>query len=469
MINSLVAYLRTQYVKLNKFQFDNENKANLLLNHLAVAYIFFISFTPHGYAVSFIFTLLYIIILLRGNYIKYLKISLSNPITLPFLLFMCIHYIWYFIGTNDLDAGKDTLKYSHYLLYPFFFFLFLDQRFYTRLLTSFLAGVMISTFLSYLIQFNIIPREFIIDGIQVPWKETGNLLKIIFYSSINGEPAPFLEHSWYSILLATTSSLLFYKLFHSKSLYFKIIYFVFFIIISINLFFIGGRIGYLLYALLFLTNIFIIIKHYTSRKYISIILFLPIILVFIMYEAGGLFHKRVDLTISGLKTINNTKHNIDGSFSERFLMAKAGLEIVPKNFLFGIGTGDQKLVLRSKPENVNNPIQHHRDIHNQHIDMFMQFGFLGFLFYLYLFYAAAKFKAGTSEKNSLKLLILVSMIITGFFGSFWHFLPILFTMLIIITSSNMNIIMTEIKQSKIKTVIGYTLMILLSYSIEQLQ
>lgn len=465
---SLTIFLSNISKQINLFQFYRENKINLLLNHLAVVYMFFVSFAPHGYAVSFIFTLMYILIFIRGYYVKYLKISLSHPLTISFLLLMLVHYLWLF-GTDDTDFAHETLKYAHYLLYPFFFFLFLDQRFYTRLLSTFLAGVMMSELLSYFIQFNIIPREFIMDNIQVPWKETGHFLQIIFYSSMNNEPTPFLEHSWYSILLATASSILFYKSFHSKALSLKIINLVFFITLSINLFFIGGRIGYLLYVLLLITNIFIMTRNKISIKSILIALSLPFILMLSMYQLSDLFHKRVNLTLAGLHTINNTTHNVDGSFSERFLIAKAGLKTISDNFLLGIGTGDQLWTLRSIDENINNPIQHLRDVHNQHLDMFLQFGLLGFLFYLNVYYRTAKFKTGNQEKDALKTLILISMFSTAFFGSFWYFLPVLFTTLIIITTADKNILTSGIEKSNIKTVLGYIFMIFLSYTVEQLQ
>jgi O-antigen ligase len=463
-----MTYKTNVYTAIHTFTSKHENTINVLLNHLAVVYVFFVSFAPHGYAVSFIFTIMYILLFLRGNYIKYLRISLSNPITIAFLLMQTIYYLW-FLGSNDIDAAYDALQYSHYLLYPFFFFLFLDQKFYARLLTSFLAGVMLSELLTYLIQFSFIPKELILHNIQFPWKANGHLKEIIFYRSINNEPAPFLEHSWYSILLATASSILFYKSLHSKTSRLKIIYLGFFITISIDLFFIGGRIGYLLYILLLLTNLFLLKKEHISKRHILISLSAPLIVGLSMYQLSGLFQQRINLTLDALYTINDTAHNIDGSFSERFLMAKAGIEAIPDNFLLGVGTGDQRLILRSKPNNINNPIQHHRDVHNQYIDIFIQFGFIGFLVYLNLFYQITKVKIEDQEKESLKKLFLLAIIYTGFFGSFWYFLPVLFTILIIISTANKNIITATIEASNNKVIIGYILMIILSYTIEKLQ
>ena len=82
--------------------------------------------SPNGYGVSFLFFVMFLLILIRGNYLKYLKISLSHPITQVSLIMMGVIYLW-MIGNDDIFWAKHmVLRYNHYFLYPFFFFLFLD-------------------------------------------------------------------------------------------------------------------------------------------------------------------------------------------------------------------------------------------------------------------------------------------------------------------------------------------------------
>lgn len=454
---------------LDKFHSRNENQINLYLNHLAVVYMFFVPFEPHGYAVSFIFFLMYSLIIVRGNYLKYLKISLSNPLTLPFMLMMLVHYIWMY-GNDCIEGAHETLKYSHYFLYPLFFFLFLDHRFYPRLLGSFLAGLMLSSeTLSYLMQFDLIPRGFEIT-FQVPWKENG--LHIVFYRSVSGEPSPFLDHSWYSTLLATAASIFFYKGLISTQFNHKILNFIFFTSISINLFFIGGRTGYVLYLLLISTIILLMARKKTSIKNILSALSLPIVIVLLMYQTSPLFHQRVDHTFHSIKSVQTAttlSATADGSFNEKALKAQAALKLISNNLLWGVGTGDQLFELRSNPDNMNNPIQKYRDVHNQYLDILMQFGIIGFLFYLYLLYTIARHGIVSDEKNMVKTIALIGMIFTGFLLSFWYFIPVLFTTLIIISTANTNTIENKLKQTDPKTVMKYALMILLSYTVGILQ
>lgn len=454
--------------KIYQFQGNNENKINIFLNHLAVVYMFFVPFAPHGYSVSFIFTLIYILLFVRGHYIKYIKSSLSQPLVVPFLLMALVHYLW-LMGTTDIDFAKSTLRYSHYLLYPFFFFLFLDQRFYSRLLAAFLAGVMFSESLSYLMQFHLIPLGYNVL-LDVPWKKSA--LDIVLYAAKNGEPAPFLEHSWYSILLAITGAIFFFKGFHTQELKLKVVNFFFFTTISMNLFFIGGRTGYMLYILLLTIILFSMAKNKYSIKYIAIAFGFPLLIIFFMYSSGGLFQKRADLTINAiytLRTAESFSQTADDSFNQKFLKAKAAIGLISENFFWGVGTGDQLSELRSKPENKNNPIQTLHDVHNQYLDMWMQFGLIGFSFYIYLLYTIGKFKIEDEEKGILKTIAFSAMIFVGFLGSFWYFLPVLFTMLIILATANKNTITTKIEKPNFKMILGYMAMILFSYIVDMLQ
>lgn len=451
------------------FQVKHENNINLWLNHLLVAFMFFISIAPNGYAIDFIFTLMMLLIAMRGNYITYMKISLSHPITKAFLLLMAVHYIWLY-GTTDMNWANTTLKYSHYLLYPFFFFLFIDQRFFNRFLSSFIAGALLSESLSYLMQFHLIPWGYSINNIQLPWNEIGHKFKIIFYSAINNEPAPFLEHSWYSVSISLTAVIILYKAISNKTTILeKTIDFIFFITMSINLFFIGGRTGYVLYFILLFILLLKTYKKINSKKTTFLIILAPIVITIFMYNTGGLFQHRVDESVNVLQQINDKTYDMKTSVGKRLHLAECGLESIPKHFFFGVGTGDQQSYLRNNPDNKNHIIQTTRDVHNQYIDIFLQFGLVGFLFYLNLIYQVFKFKPNDEIKDTVKLLTIVAMSYTGFLASFWYFLPVFFTSLIIISTANKDIITTKIESSNLKLIFLYSSMILISYTVEKLQ
>lgn len=201
-------------------------------------------------------------------------------------------------------------------------------------------------------------------------------------------------------------------------------------------------------------------------------LILPLMVLIFMYDAGGLFKLRVDQTINALTTIttvNDFSKTADISFNEKYQKAQASIRLISEHFFFGVGTGDQLSELRSKPENIHNPIQWNRDVHDQYLDIFMQFGLIGFSFYLYLLYKIYKFQILDEEKNIVKTVVLIAMIFSGFLASFWYFLPVLFTTLIVITSANKNILTNEVKQADTMLIFKYSLLIVLSYIVGILQ
>ena len=330
---------------------------------------------------------------------------------------------------------------------------------------------MISETLSYLMQFKIIPLG-LKKIFHMPWASNEVLNTIVFYNAWIGEPTPFLEHSMYAVLLATISSILLYKFFTSKETNFLInLNLLFFTTISFNLFFIGGRLGYILYFFLILYLIYLSIKHnLVTKKYIFIVLSISFSIVALMYLNGGLFKKRVDLSIRVIKDIQHTKtYDINTSVGQRYEMTMAGIELIKKHPIFGVGTADQLSSLRDDPNNKNNIIQKRLDIHNQYLDILMQFGLIGFLIYLYYLYKIIKFKPLDDERSTIKNITMIAMIWTGFWGTFTYFLPVFFSAMIIISSANKKILNNNLKQTTLKEFYFYILLAILSYTYEQLQ
>jgi len=80
------------------------------------------------------------------------------------------------------------------------------------------------------------------------------------------------------------------------------------------------------------------------------------------------------------------------------------------------------------------------NVHNQYLEILMQFGVVGFFIYLYFLYGIYKYTPETKEKQILKSITLINMILTGFLAYFWFFLTALYGMLITI-STNKNTIL----------------------------
>ncbi len=455
---------------IQTFQQNNEDKINLYLNHLLVVYMFLVPIAPNEYAVDFIFSLMFLLIAIRGNFLKYLKISLSHPITRASLLMMSVFYIWMYGNSDTFWAEHMVFKYNHYFMYPFFFFLFLDYRFFERLLTGLISGVMLSEILSYLMQFHIIPWG-IIKEVHMPWAEDGVLNKIVFYRAWTNEPNPFLEHSLYSVLIATTASILLYRFLADKKIEIsKYINLLFFTTVSFNLFFTGGRTGYILYFMLISYLIYFSIKtKLVTKKYIFTTISVPIIIAMTMYLNGGKFKERIDHSLNVIHKIKNNTYDNKSSLGTRYELQKAGLQLIKENPFFGVGTADQLSELRNNPDNKNNPIQGLLDVHNQYIDILMQFGIIGFLVYLNFIYTVIKFKPIDKNRNTIKNITLIAMLWSGFTEVFTYFYPVFFTALFVATTGNKKILKNDIKSPTSKEVVIYITIAILSYAYEQLQ
>jgi len=451
---------------IKSFQYKNEDKINKILNHLTVIYMFFIPIKPHGNQVSFIFFAYFILLLLRGNFKKYILDSFQHPLTKAFLLFFLVHIFW-LIGTEDFSNAIFKIKHSYYLLYPFFFFLFLDKRFFYRFINGFLAGVLLSEILSYSMQFHLIPWGYSINDIQFFWNELGHLKNLIIYNAIWNEPAPFLEHGFYSIVISLAAAILFFKAFLSKQEakdkhYFSII---FFITMSFNLLFIQGRVGYVLYSCLILYLLFQYYKKNNSIIHIISLILIPLTIAIIMYNNGGAFQKRIHHTINVATNFLTTKNNAkNSSFEQRLCMAKSSINIIEKNVLFGVGTGDELLLLRKDPKNIGCDIMKRVDnVHNQYLEILMQFGIIGLIVYFNLLYQIYKYDTKNEDTNHIKILLLIAMIITGFFGYFWFLLTALYGMLLVISTNKNIIIQNKMQALNIKSFFIYIIFTLIIY------
>lgn len=427
---------------MNKLKaFFCENNINVLLNHLTVLYLFFITFIPHSRTTDALWFIMIALVILRKNYLYYLKKAISHPITKPFLALYLFFLLWSFSPINKAFT-LHTLEYLRYLLYPLFFFSFIDRRFFSRFIAALLIGTMLSEVLSYLMQFDIIPWGLRFEHIHFPWNSEGRFKTIYIYSAIRGEPAPFFEHSLYSILIATMANIILYRfLFVSLNKKEKIIEFFFFITMSINLFFIGGRTGYLLYFVLLFFLFLSLVKQKYSKKTVLSIFTVPIAILVLMYYNGGLFQQRVNQTFHIVSTMIETeKLPLNSSIGQRLHMALSSLKIIQNNFFTGVGTGNQLTLLRKDPQNIHSDIQFVHDIHNQYLNITMQLGIFGLLFYLYSLFNVYQFQALNQQRNYIKNMTVIAMFFSGFLATFWWFLHVFFMMLIIISSANQKII-----------------------------
>jgi len=283
----------------------------------------------------------------------------------------------------------------------------LDKRFIPHVFSAFLGAMFISEIVSYGIFFEI-------------WK----------YKNISPhDPAPFMSHMAYSTFLAFTSSLLLTKVFLSKneSLTNKIIYGLFFISVTTNLFVNGGRTGQVIFIFLIFSLTFIHIKHKLKALFISTLMLVSIF--YTAYNFSPNFHARSNAMYSGLYSMiykNDYTHN-GGARASLWI---TGSHVFKDNFLLGTGIGNavKDIKLYAKELGFSpSKLSHYADYHNIFVNYAAQLGVFGLIILLFMFYYLFNLKFKTDEYNSINKMFVISFVLFSFTHNTFHTMsPMLF-------------------------------------------
>ena len=412
-----------------------QNQLTLWMNHLLVVYAFLIPISKRGTDAVFFAILIFFV--LRGNFKFYLKDIFSNKIINSFILFFLVHILWLF-GTENYSSAMEIIKNIRPFLYPIIFLSFLDKKFAFKILTAFMLSMFYSEALSYLIHFNIMPHHMELFGKEI-------------YTALGvNEPSPFLRHSRYTVLLSITIAILLYNLINLKHHnLLKVFSFLFIITASINLSLVGGRIGYITF---FVLIIFVII--YTFRKNclkpLILVLFSLFIFIALAYNNSQMFNKKINQSKDSVtKLLSNESNNYQSSIGYRIGFWVYSIDTIKDNFLFGVGTGDQVDEVKS---NMNVEHKYIKDYiihsHNEYLKAFLQFGFVGFLCVLNIFYQIIKYQCEYKYKKGLLLIVSLTIsmaLLTDIFASFKVYITLFITLISALVAKNNFISMKDVK------------------------
>ena len=321
--------------------------------------------------------------LFSGDYQnKYLQIT-SNKLLLASILFFALHVIG-LLWTENLIWGLHIVHKMWYflLLLPIFYTIVRKEyiRFY---ISAFLLAITFTEIASYLVWFEVIE----------PFKN----------ASVRN-PTPFMSHISYNPILAFAIYLVLHEIFFNKKLSNLLLYFYCFfsITMTINMFITGGRAGQVIFFVMLLILIFQVLNTQRVRALILSALVMPLIFI-TAYYSSSLFNERVNLAINEVVTFQETKGFDSKTYSHtsvglRLAMAINSWQIIKKNPIIGVGTGDfpqeyKKVNEISFPKliNVENP-------HNMYSFVLVNLGFIGLLSMLAIFYYQIKLSFNSSSK-----------------------------------------------------------------------
>ena len=386
---------------LEKFRNDEINIK--IVNILAVIYLFSLTVS---YKISG--TLIYIILfifLLNPKVGTYLKNSLKNSFVQAGLLYLAVILIW-FIGTHDLSFAITQLKINKFYLLPILFFAFIRVEYFKYYVLAFILGAIVNFVWTYLMFFNIIDNHY------------SNLI---------------INQSEHAFLIFLTIISLFYRLVkYEDKLVYKILIIFIILLLSSNVFLLKKTQVVSYVIVLFVAFIYLYRKDIVKILIFSLTL-LSIFLIGINFLFPTVKYQLLHELDGVQKAIQ--KQDFTNSMSARLGVAYYSLKVIEDSPIFGYGTGDhayevKKAINNSELKNIDSKSYDiligtlitgkHVTLHNTFLQVLVQYGIIGLLIFLNIFYQILKFTRG--ETNIYSLLIVSSVTIAFLqFLSGWDF------------------------------------------------
>ncbi|WP_066358480.1 O-antigen ligase family protein [Aliarcobacter cryaerophilus] len=374
-----------------------------IVNILAVIYLFSLTVS---YKISG--TLIYIILfifLLNPKVGTYLKNSLKNSFVQAGLLYLAVILIW-FIGTHDLSFAITQLKINKFYILPILFFAFIRVEYFKYYVLAFILGAIVNFVWTYLMFFNIIDNHY------------SNLI---------------INQSEHAFLIFLTIISLFYRLVkYEDKLVYKILIIFIILLLSSNVFLLKKTqiVSYVI--VLFVVFIYLYRKDIVKILILSLT-FLSIFLIGINFLFPTVKYQLLHELDGVQKAIQ--KQDFTNSMSARLGVAYYSLQVIEDSPIFGYGTGDhayevKKAINNSELKNIDSKSYDilirtlitgkHVTLHNTFLQVLVQYGIIGLLIFLNIFYQILKFTRG--ETNIYSLLIVSSVTIAFLqFLSGWDF------------------------------------------------
>jgi O-antigen ligase len=307
--------------------------------------------------------------LFSGNYKSKLTNIFSSKLIVASIVFYLIHVIG-MLWTQDIKWGFHILhKMWYFLLFYPILFNIVRKKNINKYIISFLCAIALTQILSYSVWFE--------------------LLESPFLHATDANPTPFMGHIQYNPILAFAIYLVLHEILFNYKLnkVFIFFYSCFAFVMTFNMFITAGRAGQIMF---FAMLAILIYQYFINQKIKALIIssLLIFLIFFTAYHNSSIFHKRVDIAIKNFKNYDSDKFT---SVGLRLAMFKNSWEIIKKNPLIGVGTGDFKDEY-TKINQINTPeLPGTHNPHNMYILVLVQTGLIGLISFLSIIYLQIKF------------------------------------------------------------------------------
>ncbi len=403
----------------NNFKSANKDVIERYTNYLFVLYAFFIPIS--GEVTRGIFSVIIISLFFNSNIILKIKDAFKNKFIISIFLYYFIQIIYLYLST-DVSHAIANIKSSRHMLYVLIYIILIRKEYVYIILTAFLYSMMFSEIVSYLIFFQIIDT---------------------FNNATIDNPVPFvLSHTQYAVYLSlSVGIMLFMTLDQYKSKIMRVIYFIFFITATSNIFLISSRLGFLLYVFI-IGSVFIYKYRKVCFKILPFFIVFAIFSYYCAYTFSNTFNSRIIQTVKNTNSLINDK-NFKTSLGIRIGHYYYSIDIIKENFFFGVGDRTQIELVK------NNIIENEKDagnrrallsllpggVHSELLDVLLKFGFFGLLIYLNIYYQLYKSQTESQTFRLIQYLLIISFMFSALQGSTFVLKDLgkLFTLLAVLT------------------------------------
>ncbi|MDR1057117.1 MAG: O-antigen ligase family protein [Coxiellaceae bacterium] len=358
------------------------------------------------------FNLAILLSLAAGNYREKLRLIFSNPITLPFVIFFCLFLFGTLYSTASVsDILIDLRKHSKFLLGLMFIPLFVEEKWRSYAISSFMAAAFAMLLCSYLTFFECF-KGLLVDGGMV------EVFKIAM--EFNG-------------IMSLMSYFCLMRIFNCFTRY-RFLWIIFLVFLTHTILFRSiGRTGFVVFFALWM--LFFYQKYKWKGCIVGIISLsmlgiLSIIYPYTFSQRSRVAVKEIEEYVSledinsggGVKANENIEtyfHKI-GSSGIRLHFVRNALILIKAYPIFGSGTGsyskeysslnltlfERKLFPRPNP-------------HNEYIYIGVQFGILGLVVLILFFYMPLYYSKFLPEREKYIVRAVIVTVIIGSLANNW--------------------------------------------------
>ena len=288
------------------------------INYIIIAYAFILPLSRAG--ITFFTISMVTLWLIQGDFKEKFEKLKENMVIIAIVLFITFGYLSLFwtSSVNFAEGALTVSKILRLILLPLLVIVStLKREYLPKVITAFLAGMLISEILSYGIFFEL-------------WT---------LNHASPGDPTPFMHHLDYSTFLAFTSLLLLNRFFNTDKIKYKIFYFTYFLFVTSNLFLNGGRTGQLAFAISIFAVGFTNIKNKTIAFFTMLALVIGIF--YAAYNISPVFKGRFDAGVNEINKIKSASASqYNGSLGLRLGAWIISLDMFIDEPILGTGVGD---------------------------------------------------------------------------------------------------------------------------------